>query len=122
MTDKAHPQEKEQCPPDTLRAECILAIQLAVNEGMTKAIEPVHTMTSELYNRMFVDNGKESVQTCLKKLEPIYDDLQALKSMRFQLRLQWAVMACISLAFLGIIKWAIQSGVAKVMAHILAGG
>ena len=109
---------KEQCKSEALQATCILAIQEAVRDAVHSAIEPVKEKTEKIYNRMFVDNGKTSIQTSLSNLEPILEDLRNLKSMRFQLKLQWGMLVGFALVVVGIITWAIQAGIAKVADHV----
>jgi len=108
----------EICKAEALQAKCILAIQSAVKDAVSESILPVQEKTEKIYNRMFVDNGKTSIQTSLSNLEPILEDLQNLKSMRFQLKLQWAILVGFAGAVVGMVVWAIQGGIAKVATHI----
>lgn len=112
------PTMTEICKAEALQAKCILAIQVAVKDAVSESILPVQEKTEKIYNRMFVDNGKTSIQTSLSNLEPILEDLQNLKSMRFQLKLQWGMLLGFATAVVGMIVWAVQSGIARVATHI----
>ena len=75
------------------RAECVNAVRIAVQEEL----EPLKKDVGELHKRMFVDNGKKSIQS-------------SLSSLNGHVKFQWFVLGVLIAGIAGTAFWIIRMG------------
>ena len=75
------------------KAECVNAVRIAVQEEL----EPLKKDVGELHKRMFVDNGKKSIQS-------------SLSSLNGHVKFQWFAIGGIISGIIGTAFWIIRAG------------
>jgi hypothetical protein len=76
-------------------AECINAVRVAIAEEL----KPLKESYDEMQKRMFVDNGKKSIQSSLSDLSS-------------HIKFQWFVLGVLITGVFGVAFWIIRVGVA----------
>ena len=78
---------------DYPRREC----EHAISNAVSAAMEPMNTKLDEIYRRMFVDNGKKSIQS-------------SLSAMNGHMKFQYALLGLLIAGLLGIAWKAVLAG------------
>jgi len=84
------------CDNPNVKPECVLTIKSAVIE----ALAPLDEKISKIHERMFVDNGRKSVQTSLSNLNT-------------HVKVQWGFLSAIIVSIIGAAIWVVRAGLTQ---------
>jgi hypothetical protein len=74
-------------------AECINAVRVAIAEEL----KPIKESYNEMHKRMFVDNGKKSIQSSLSDLSG-------------HIKFQWFLLGILLTGLIGVAFWILRVG------------